>query len=226
MKASPYGPKAFGPYVDHVDCQTLCLMRPLLWLCLAAAERVHLEEEVWTAPPGIFFFKRKNNLLIFVGSWLPSLHHGFPGHQYHETGCFVHGLPDVCLNLLLVLSREGLSGFVFSCRITGVPGSKVTGPDPSKGQPKGVSSITSCSSMFEQGLARCPCLRYHSSYASESIDDWQQLPRPGGNKQRGTVVLYGSGSKPCTLGEHQNRLQMDVHPPQNEAICFDPWACL
>ncbi|CAJ1423022.1 unnamed protein product [Effrenium voratum] len=24
-------------------------MRPLLWLCLAAAERVHLEEEVWTA---------------------------------------------------------------------------------------------------------------------------------------------------------------------------------
>jgi hypothetical protein len=26
---------------------------------------------------------------------------------------------------------------------------------------------------------------------------------------------YGSVSKPCTPGEHQNRWQMDVHPPKN-----------
>ena len=35
--------------------------------------------------------------------------------------------------------------------------------------------------------------------------------------------LYGCGSKPCTPGEHQNRWQMDVHPPQNGAIGSAPW---
>ena len=31
------------------------------------------------------------------------------------------------------------------------------------------------------------------------------------------------GSKPCTPGEPQNRWQMDVPPPQNEAIGCAPW---
>ena len=31
------------------------------------------------------------------------------------------------------------------------------------------------------------------------------------------------GSKPCTPGEHPNRWQMDVHPPQNGAIGSAPW---
>ena len=31
------------------------------------------------------------------------------------------------------------------------------------------------------------------------------------------------GSKPCTPGEHQNRWQMDVHPPQYGAIGYAPW---
>ena len=31
------------------------------------------------------------------------------------------------------------------------------------------------------------------------------------------------GSKPCAPGEHQNRWQMDVHPPQNGAIDYAPW---
>ena len=33
----------------------------------------------------------------------------------------------------------------------------------------------------------------------------------------------GCGSKPCIPGEHQNRWQMDVHPPQNGAIGYAPW---
>ena len=32
---------------------------------------------------------------------------------------------------------------------------------------------------------------------------------------------YGCGSKPCTPGEHQNRLHIGVHPPQNRGIGFD-----
>ena len=30
-------------------------------------------------------------------------------------------------------------------------------------------------------------------------------------------------SKPCTPGEHQNRWQMDVHPPQNGVVGYAPW---
>ena len=33
----------------------------------------------------------------------------------------------------------------------------------------------------------------------------------------------GCGSNPCIFGEHQNRWQMDVHPPQNGAINYAPW---
>ena len=40
----------------------------------------------------------------------------------------------------------------------------------------------------------------------------------------GTAAPFGCVSKPKeTPGEHQNRWQMDVHPPQNGAIGYAPW---
>ena len=40
---------------------------------------------------------------------------------------------------------------------------------------------------------------------------------------RARTKTSGCGSKPCTLGEHQNRWYMGVHPPQNGiGIGYDP----
>ena len=39
-------------------------------------------------------------------------------------------------------------------------------------------------------------------------------------------VSHLAGSKPCTPAEHENRWQMDVHPPQNGAIGDALWPCL
>ena len=56
------------------------------------------------------------------------------------------------------------------------------------------------------------------------------MPAWGPRRNHGFIVSLqlnscGCLSKPCTPGEHQNRWQMHVHPPQNGAIGYAPWPC-
>ena len=98
---------------------------------------------------------------------------------------------------------------------------------PSRMAKEGTTRKSQQTNMPSRAYLRDDCATPSGVGSLPTLFKWTAANRQmyqASREKNGVVGQPGCGSKPCTLGEHQNRWQMDVHPPQNGiAIGCAPW---